>query len=143
MGSDYEEIVYKVQEKYKTVNIFLIDGIPHDSKDNYIIGENTICALFSEEQAGYVAGYAAVIEGYTKLGFMGGKDVPSVKRFGYGFVQGVNDAAKINKIKKINVRYTYTGSFEESKVAIKTAATWYAEGTEVFLPVEVPWESLL
>ncbi len=131
VGSDYEEIVYKVQEKYKTVNIFLIDGIPHDSKDNYIIGENTICALFSEEQAGYVAGYAAVIEGYTKLGFMGGKDVPSVKRFGYGFVQGVNDAAKINKIKKINVRYTYTGSFEESKAAIKTAATWYAEGTEV------------
>lgn len=130
-GSDFEEIVYEVQEKYKETKIILIDGVPHDSKGNYNIGDNTICALFAEEQAGYVAGYAAVEEGYTNLGFMGGKDVPSVKRFGYGFIQGADAAAKGKENKEINIRYTYTGSFEKSKSAEDTASAWYAEGTEV------------
>ena len=41
--------------------------------------------LFGEEQAGYLAGYAVVKDGYTKLGFLGGMAVPAVQRYGYGF----------------------------------------------------------
>ena len=54
---------------------------------------NLYCAVFGEEQAGYMAGYAAVKDGYTKLGFLGGMAVPAVQRYGFGFVQGANDAA--------------------------------------------------
>ena len=44
--------------------------------------------LFQEDQAGFLAGYAVVKDGYTKLGFMGGMAVPAVIRFGYGFCPG-------------------------------------------------------
>lgn len=61
--------------------------------------------LYAEEQAGYLAGYAAVNEGYTQLGFMGGIAVPAVIRYGYGFIQGADatgvsaDIVKVDLIK--------------------------------------------
>ena len=51
-------------------------------------GAKTTCFTFAEEQAGYLAGYAVVKDGYTKLGFLGGIAVPAVQRYGYGFIQG-------------------------------------------------------
>jgi len=68
-----------------------------------------VSMVFAEEEAGYLAGYAAVKEGYTKLGFLGGQEIPSVKRYGYGFVQGAA-AAAAEKEKKVEIRYQYTGS---------------------------------
>ncbi len=50
--------------------------------------------LYQEEQAGFLAGYAAVMDGYTKLGFLGGIDVPAVMRYGYGYVQGCDYAVQ-------------------------------------------------
>ena len=50
--------------------------------------ENTALITYKEEQAGYLAGYAAVYDGYKELGFLGGMAVPAVIRYGYGFVQG-------------------------------------------------------
>ncbi len=58
--------------------------------------ELTLTHILSSSQSkklGYLAGYAAVKDGYTKLGFMGGMAVPAVVRFGYGFVQGAEMAA--------------------------------------------------
>ena len=57
------------------------------------LGKNVYICSFEEEQAGYLAGYAAVKDGYTSLGFLGGIAVPAVIRFGYGYVQGINAAA--------------------------------------------------
>ena len=60
---------------------------------DYVDLSNVYCAVYQEELSGYMAGYAAVCLGYTKLGFLGGMAVPAVIRFGYGFVQGVDAAA--------------------------------------------------
>jgi basic membrane protein A and related proteins len=57
------------------------------------IEDNVHSIFYAEEQVGFLAGYAAVKEGFTKLGFMGGMAVPAVVRFGYGFVQGAEYAA--------------------------------------------------
>ena len=45
---------------------------------------------FREEQCGYLAGYAAVMEGYTKLGFCGGGGGTNDAccRYGYGYRPG-------------------------------------------------------
>lgn len=51
---------------------------------------NTALITYKEEQAGYLAGYAAVYDGYKELGFLGGMAVPAVIRYGYGFVQGAD-----------------------------------------------------
>ena len=86
--------------------------------------------LFQEDQAGYLAGYAAVKDGMTKLGFMGGMAVPAVIRYGYGFVQGADAAAKELGV-NVEVMYNYTGAFAATPEAQAMAASWYQNGTEV------------
>ena len=58
--------------------------------DKYVKLDNIYSAIYKEELSGYMAGYAAVKLGYTKLGFLGSMAVPAVIRFGYGFVQGAD-----------------------------------------------------
>ncbi len=93
---------------------------------------NTALITYQEEQAGYFAGYAAVKEGYTKLGFLGGMAVPAVVRYGYGFVQGANDAAKeMGNVADIQIKYWYCDSFAPSDDIKTKMSSWYTEGTEV------------
>ncbi len=68
---------------------------------------------------------------YTKLGFLGGMAVPAVVRFGYGFVQGAETAAKEMNIAQIDMKYHYTGGFDATPEAQALAASWYQGGTEV------------
>lgn len=130
-GYLFEEPIYNVQDKYPDVSFILIDGNPHnaDSSD-YKTAGNTVGILFSEEQVGYLAGYAAVKDGYTKLGFLGGQPVPAVVRYGYGFVQGA-DAAAAELGTKADMMYYYTDGFDATPEAKALAAGWYQAGTQV------------
>lgn len=97
----------------------------------YVDISNVYCAVYQEELAGYMAGYAAVKLGYKKLGFLGGMSVPAVMRYGYGYVQGADAAATELKLTDVEINYVYGGKFAEDP-AIKAAMdTWYANGTEV------------
>ncbi|MDO5564548.1 MAG: BMP family ABC transporter substrate-binding protein [Eubacteriales bacterium] len=130
-GYLFEEPVFEVQSKYPNIKFILIDGEPHSGDYSVYKTENNVMAvLFKEDQAGYLAGYAAVKEGMTELGFMGGMAVPAVVRFGYGFVQGADAAAK-ELGKTINVKYHYTGAFAATPEAQAMAASWFNGGTEV------------
>ncbi len=93
---------------------------------------NLYSAVYQEELAGYMAGVAAVKLGYEKIGYLGGMAVPAVVRYGYGFVQGVNDAAKeLGKTDKIEVKYVYGNQFYGDADITAYMDTWYADGTEV------------
>lgn len=129
-GSNFETAAFSAQKKYPEVYFLLLDGVPHNGKDNYVMAENTVGLIFAEEEAGYLAGYAAVKEGCTKLGFLGGKALPPVKRYGYGFAQGVASAAAERET-KVELYYNYAGTFNESEDAEKLAAGWYKEGVQV------------
>ena len=91
---------------------------------------NVYSAIYQEELSGYMAGYAAVKMGYTKLGFLGGMAVPAVQRFGYGYVQGADAAAKELGI-TIDMNYIYGGLFYGTADITAVMDTWYAAGTEV------------
>lgn len=131
-GYLFEEPLYEVQGTYPDVQFLLIDGEPHDANYNYSTASNVHCILFQEEQAGYLAGYAAVMDGYRKLGFLGGMNVDEVIRYGYGFVQGANDAAKELKVEKeVSIKYWYSGSYLATDEITTKMQTWYADGTEV------------
>lgn len=129
-GGNFETAVYTAQAQYTDVYFLLIDGVPHDAAMNYATAANTISIIFAEEEAGYLAGYAAVKDGFTKLGFMGGQELPGVKRYGYGFVQGAAAAADELE-KKVEMSYIYTGTFEPTKEIRQQAADWYKNGTEI------------
>ena len=130
-GFRVEEPIYIAQDKYPDIHFILLDGEPHDAEYNYKTGSNVMPILFQEDQAGFLAGYAAVKDGYTKLGFMGGMAVPAVIRFGYGFVQGAEFAAEEDGVTGVEVMYNYTGGFAATPEAQSMAASWYQNGTEV------------
>lgn len=132
-GFLFEVPIYNAQTKYPDVTFILIDGAPHNGDYNYDIKENVKGIYYAEEQAGFLAGYAAVYDGYRQLGFMGGIAVPAVVRFGYGFIQGADYAAKELGLSdgEVNIKYTYVGNFDASPENMSKAAAWYNEGTEV------------
>lgn len=133
-GYLFEVAVYEAQKKYPDVKFILLDGAPHTADyATYETKANVASVMYAEEESGYLAGYAAVKDGYRKLGFMGGMAVPAVQAFGYGFLQGANAAAAelglgLNDVK---VTYHYTGNFEENDTNKATAKTMYQEGTEI------------
>ena len=92
--------------------------------------KNVYSAVYQEELSGYMAGYAAVKLGYTKLGFLGGMAVPAVQRFGYGYVQGIDAAAKELGI-TVDLNYVYGGLFYGTPDFTAAMDTWYQGGTEV------------
>ena len=119
--------------EYPDTKFVIIDAAPVEGENKAPeIKENVLSIFYAEEQAGYLAGYAAVEEGYRQLGFMGGIAVPAVIRFGYGFVQGADAAAKDLGLAQgdINIKYTYVGNFDASPENQAKAAAWYSEGTE-------------
>ncbi|MCI7095811.1 MAG: BMP family ABC transporter substrate-binding protein [Clostridiales bacterium] len=126
--------VLTVQDEYPDVYFIAVDvaggDLTFDYETYYDPSANVACLTFSEEQAGYLAGYAAVKEGYTKLGFLGGMAVPAVIRYGYGFVQGADAAANEMGV-DIAINYTYGGQFAGSPEITAKMEGWYQSGTEV------------
>ncbi len=135
-GYNYEETVFEIQDQYPDVSFILVDGTPHNADySEYKTADNTYTCLFSEQQAGFLAGYAIVKDGEKNLGFLGGMMMPAVIRYGYGFVQGADYAAKEMGLSKgdVTVKFGYTGNFDTSPENQTKAASWYKDGvTTIF-----------
>ncbi|MBR5636690.1 MAG: BMP family ABC transporter substrate-binding protein, partial [Pseudobutyrivibrio sp.] len=130
-GYLFANMIKAVAEDYPNVTIIALDCGPGDFGD-YQLPANVCSFTYQEELAGYMAGYAAVKEGYKKLGFLGGMAVPAVIRYGFGFVQGANDAAvELGNASDVEVNYVYGGQFYGDDAITAQMDTWYSNGTEV------------
>ena len=122
-----EAALRKAAAEFTDVSFVFIDGYP--------IGLDNVAPIaFKEEQCGYFAGYAVVKEGYTKLGFSGGGGGtnPACCRYGYGFAQGVNAAAKeLGVTVELKYSWQYGASFQASAELQTMASGWYENGTEI------------
>ena len=115
-------------EAYPDVKFIALDVGAGDLGEGYVVPENVYCAVYQEELAGYMAGYAAVKMGYKHLGFMGGMAVPAVVRFGYGYMQGIDKAAADLGIQnEIVLDYIYANSFSGDADITAVMDTWYQE----------------
>ena len=131
-GYLFEPAIYKVQDTHPEINFVLLDGTPQDGTyTDFRIEKNVYAVLYAEEEAGFLAGYGVVKEGYTNLGVMGGMAEPSVIRFGYGFVQGADYAAKELGVKNIKIDYTYIGGYEPTPEVQTKASSWFIKGVQV------------
>ena len=133
-GFLFEVPIYEAQTRYPDIKFILLDGAPRTADySDFTTKDNVASIMYSEEESGYLAGYAAVMDGMTDLGFMGGMAVPAVQAFGYGYLQGAEDAAKDLGLADgaISVTYHYTGDFAETDTNKATAKTMYQEGSEV------------
>lgn len=99
---------------------------------------NAVGVTFSEVQAGFLAGYAAVENGWTKLGFFSGTSDQQAVLYGYGFVQGAQQAAKEKEMpaQSVEIRYQYAEDNNNQPVNEAVAKEWYQAGTEAIFAVD-------
>ena len=132
-GFMQEKALKRAAEEFTDTSFVFIDGYSlKDSNDQVL--SNVAGIAFKEEQCGYFAGYAVVKEGYEKLGFTGGGGGtnPACIRYGWGFAQGANDAAKeMNKTVDLNYSWEYGASFQASPELQTMVSGWYSNGTEI------------
>ena len=115
------------------VKFIFIDGWALSDANGNIL-KNVTAVVYKEEESGFMAGYAAVKEGYTKLGgtFGGDGSNPACNRFASGYVQGIRAAAtELDKNVSVTISFKYGGSFQASPALQTQIAGWYNEGTEV------------
>ena len=131
-GFHFIESVYEAQDYFPDVRFILLDAIPA-GPDGVRIEPNVVAIEYDEHEAGFLAGYAAVIEGFRNLGFTGGIAVPAVVRFGHGFIQGAEHAANELGLGEgdVTINYHYFGLFAPSPEFQTIASSWFAAGTEV------------
>ena len=132
-GFAFASAIATTAPQYTDVKFIALDVAEFDLTSAGLTADtmkNVYSAVYQEELSGYMAGYAAVKLGYTKLGFLGGMAVPAVQRFGYGYVQGADAAAKELGI-TIDMNYIYGGLFYGTADFTAVMDTWYQGGTEV------------
>jgi len=132
-GFLFERAIYESQQNHPDVKFILLDAEPRSEDDEYVVADNTLSIFYEEHESGFLAGYAAVLEGHTNLGYMGGIAVPAVVRFGIGFIAGAHYAADQENVELTfpDDRYTYLGTFDAGPDVETQAAGWYDGGTEL------------
>ena len=133
-GFLFESSIYAAQDLHPDIKFILIDGTPHSADwTTWRTEDNVMPILFNEHEAGFLAGYAAVQDGFTKLGFTGGMAVPAVVKFGIGYIAGAYYAADELgiDIEFNDDTYHYFGDFGPSDTFKTLAASWYTNGTEI------------
>ena len=129
-GYSFSQVIYDKQEEYPDVKFVIIDAVPTDAESgDTVIGKNTAGLSFDPTQAGYLAGYAAVKDRMTDLGFIGAEKQPVIMDYGYGFLQGADRAAAERGV-SVDVRYHYLTEDEEREDVVKIADEWYGAGIQ-------------
>ncbi|MEV7673223.1 BMP family lipoprotein [Streptomyces sp. NPDC000963] len=96
VGFAYAPAIAKVAKAYPKTTFGLID-------DTSVTAPNIANLVFNEEQGSYLAGVAAAKTSKTgTVGFIGGVEVPLIKKFQAGFEQGAKDT---NPKVKVLVQY--------------------------------------
>ncbi|MER6095253.1 BMP family ABC transporter substrate-binding protein [Streptomyces sp. NPDC001728] len=96
VGFAYAPAIEKVSKAYPKTTFGIID-------DTSVTGPNIANLVFNEEQGSYLAGVAAAKTSKTgTVGFIGGVEVPLIKKFEAGYTQGVKDT---NPKAKVLVQY--------------------------------------
>ena len=140
-GYLFAEAIVETAEKNSDIKFIGLDVGEFDvmssaaakGKTDWKLPKNVFCAVYSEEIPGFMAGYAAVKEGFRHLGFLGGMAVPAVIRYGFGYIQGINAAAEQMGIQKdVTVEYVYGGQFYGDQQIKAFMDGWYKNrGVEV------------
>lgn len=123
IGFINESAVAQVAPDYPEVKFTLIDGV--------VEAPNVQSVLFREEEAGFLAGAAAALASRTgTVGFVGAMDIPPIRRFDCGFVQG---ARHVNP--DIQVLRRYLGDdpavFRDRKLGAEAGRALVADGADV------------
>ncbi|MFC8271987.1 BMP family protein [Streptomyces sp. NPDC057271] len=100
VGFAYKDAIDKTAAKFPNTTFGLVDSVSE--------AKNVDSIVFTEEQGSYLAGVAAALKSKDgKIGFIGGVDIPLIKKFAAGFQQGVKDT---KPDATVTIQYLSTGT---------------------------------
>lgn len=121
VGSTMGPSVERVAVRYPDVHFVAVDYDPDPD------AKNVTGLLFAEDQAGFLAGsLAGLVCATGKVGFVGGEDVPAVRRFQRGFKHGLE-----HTYPGARVADTYTDSFTDEEAGEAAGRQLVADGADV------------
>ncbi len=135
-------------EKYPNTHFVVFNDNPNVNDDGSVRHQNVTSVLFDVHEASYLAGYLSVQlnenqatlfpSGYSLtpldksrgIGFIGGTNSNGILVYSYGFMQGINAAAK-----EYGVTYDYyakyDAGFTDSALGSTVAGTFYNNGANI------------
>lgn len=112
--------VKQVAEQNPDAKLAIIDAVVENVS-------NVASVVFKENEGSYLVGVVAgKMTKTNKIGFVGGMEIPVIKRFEAGFkagVQAVNPNAEVIVV--------YTGAFDKPDQGKQTAASMYGQGVDI------------
>lgn len=130
-GNKFETAIHKAAEQHPDVSFIILDGEANDG-EKAVKHDNVVSILFSDQQAGFLAGLAAALSTKSgKLGFVGGSQIPPVERFGVGYKAGVKYANVTYNTNAEVVDFIYQGTFNDAAAGQTLAAGMYDKGIDI------------
>lgn len=123
IGFSMAEATKKVAGQYPNLHFALVDG--------EVPAKNVRSLLFEEHQGSYLVGaIAGLMTKTNKVGFLGGMDVPLIRRFQMGFEAGLK---KTNPKAKLTTNYTGVSSeaWNNPAKAKELSLTQYNQGVDI------------
>ncbi len=132
IGVSQVDSMKKVAALFPAQNFAIVDGV--------VEAPNVRSLVFREQEGSYLVGAIASMttppdsSGTIKVGFIGGMDIPLIRRFELGYRAGAEDEAKRNR-KKIKMISNYIGitadSWNNPAKAKELAVSQYDSGVQV------------
>lgn len=119
VGNDWEDALNTVAPNYPEKN-FVGVNIKNE-------GDNIAVAKFADHEGSFVVGaLAGLMSESGTVGFVGGMDIPAIKRFAVGFEEGAKYANP-----EVEVLSTYVGSFADPFKGKEFSIQLIGEGADV------------
>lgn len=123
IGFAQQDAVKKVAAQNPDVKFVIVDGEVNAS--------NVRSLLFEEHQGSFLVGYLAAMKSKTKkVGYIGGMDIPMIRRFGTGFSAGVKHFDKSYTVLDNYIGIT-ADSWNNPAKAKELALNQYQQGADI------------
>ena len=120
VGGDMKDAVQSVAPKFPDVKFVTIDAS--------LKGDNVRSLLFTEEQGSFLAGYlAGLVTKTNKIGFVGGEEIPLIKKFEVGYEAG----AKTSNPRVEVLPAKYTGNWDDVDAGKQAATILFQSGADI------------
>jgi basic membrane protein A len=127
VGFMMEPAVRAVAARNPKTKFLLLDSPVLDASGKPSVMPNVRAVVFREQEGSFLAGALAALIGKSgRLGFVGGIQVPLIRRFEVGFRAGVRQVDP-----KAEVLVAYTGSFDDEKKGIEVGQDLYRRGCDI------------
>jgi basic membrane protein A and related proteins len=126
VGFMLENAVEAVAKANPKARFLLIDSPILDAKGAPQKLPNVRTVVFREEEGSFLVGALAGLVAKEKVGFVGGMEIPLIKKFEAGFRAGVKSTNP-----RAQVLVSYTGSFDNVAAGKQVGQDFLAKGAEV------------